>query len=257
MPTREKDTYCVHSVENALALLEVLGEEDGEVTLTRLSERLGVRRASVFRLLATFENRGYVQRRQGSTKYSLGPSAHEIGQKLLSRMELLRKARPVMQVLAREHDEAVYLVFRRQEEALFLDMVDSAQQVKVVPLVGRRFPLGEVAAGRVLGAYADDDNGTIEEREAIRRQGYCLSFNDVGEGVVSVATPLFNGAGKVVAALVLLGPDFRLPPERVEGQLLPALRLAGEVVSSKLGYFKGYARVPEPEREESPEVSGK
>lgn len=253
VPTREKESYSIRSVENALALLEALSEEEENLSLSRLSERMGLNKASVFRLLATFERRGYVERRNGSRDYQLGPTAYEMGQKLLSRMGLLRKARPVMEKLVRECDEAAYLVVRRNDEALFLDMVDNAQQVKVVSLVGRRLPLGACAAGKVFlalspqnekstprpAALSTQSRLTEEEIQWIRHQGACTDRHGAGEGSACLAVPLYGATSELVGVLALIGPEFRMPQERIEKELLPALKAAGEVISSKLG-FLGY-----------------
>ena len=243
MPERAKESYCIHSVENALALLEALCEEEGGLSLSSLSARLGLSKASVFRLMSTFESRGYVERRKGEREYQLGLAAFEVGQRLLSRMALLRQARPVMGQLVRDCDEAVYLVVERQEEALFLDMVDNLQQVKVVSLVGRRFALGACAAGRILLAFsprspATQAQGPDEETLAkIRREGAALDCHGVGEGSACAAVPLFDGRRRIAGALALVGPAFRMTQEKITDELLPPLRTAGEVISSKLGLF--------------------
>jgi len=240
MPGRDKDTYCIQSVENALTLLEALCEEEEEVSLSRLSDRLRMNKANVFRLLATFESRGYVERSQRSSKYRLGPSAYEIGQKFLSRMELLRKARSVMEQLVRECNESIYLAVRCADEVLFLYVVDSIQQVKVASLVGRRFPLASSAAGQVLSAFGVVA-GAVEDvgGAAIRQDGFARDEDVLGEGIASLAVPLIRGSGKVAGALVMVWPDFRVSGEGVERQLVPALKMAGEIVSARLGY-RGY-----------------
>ena len=150
MPSRDKESYSIQAVENALDVLEALSEIDDDVRISQLSEKLAMNKTSVFRLLATFENRGYVEREEQSGKYRLGLSAYEIGQKFLSRMGLLRHAKPLIERLARGCNEAVYVAVRRRKEVLFLDMVDTSQKVKIVSLVGKRFPLETTAAGQVL-----------------------------------------------------------------------------------------------------------
>lgn len=249
MPSRGKDSYSIQSVENALDLLEALCEESDEFRISHLSEKLSMNKTSVFRLLATFEKRGYVEREEGSGKYRLGLSAYEMGQKFLSRMALLRKARPVMEQLVRQCNEAAYLVVRRNDDTLLLDMVDNAQQVKIVSLVGRRFPLPSTAAGRVFLAFdgAPDGNGRLSaaappavDLVAIRQQGICIDRHGVGEGIACTAVPLFNGSGELAGVLALLGPDFRMQVERIEEELLPQLKVAGEIISSKLGYLGHY-----------------
>lgn len=254
MSSREKDSYSIHSVENALDLLEALSEEADEFRISHLSEKLNMNKTSVFRLLATFENRGYVEREEGSGKYRLGLSIYEMSQKFLSRMRLLRKARPVMEQLVRQCNETAYLVVRRNDEVLFLDMVDNAQKVKIVSLVGRRFPLASTAAGKVFLAF-DGTAGTgnrgrtaktafagvaTEVLAAVRQNGTCIDQNGVGEGITCTAAPLFSGNGELAGVLALLGPDFRMPAEKLEHHLLPQLREAGEIISSKLGYVGHY-----------------
>jgi len=240
MPGRDKDTYCIQSVENALTLLEALCEEEEEVSLSRLSERLSMNKANVFRLLATFESRGYVERSQRSSKYRLGPSAYEIGQKFLSRMELLRKARAVMEQLVRECNESVYLAVPCADEVLFLYVIDSIQQVKVASLVGRRFPLATSAAGQVMRVFSlPAGTGADEGGMAIRQAGVSRDDDTLDEGIASLAVPLIRGSGKVAGALVMVWPDFRVPREGVEKQFVPALKMAGEIVSARLGY-RGY-----------------
>lgn len=255
MPGREKDSYSIQSVENALDVLEALCEEGDEVRISRLSEKLGMNKTSVFRLLATFENRGYVERESGSGKYRLGTSAYEMGQKILSRMGLLRKARPVMERLVRECNEAIYIAIRRGEDVLFLDMVDTSHQVKIISLLGKHYPLGATAAGKILlaggigpGMKPGDpppDNqapsfSPQKEISTIRQAGACTDFECLGEGIASVAVPLFSAGGDLPGCLCMVGPDFRMTPERIETEFLPRLKEAGITISSKLGYFGHY-----------------
>ncbi len=249
MATRGKNSYSIQAVDHALDILEALCETGEDVRISHLSEKLGMNKTSVFRLLATFENRGYVERETATGKYRLGLSAYEIGQKLLSRMGLLRMARPVMEQLVRDCNEAVYLAVRRDQEVLFLDLVDTPQQVKIVSLTGRRFPLAETAAGKVILAQGPALPGSSKgestalppgERLAIRQQGICLDYHALGEGVASLAVALFSASGDIPASLCLIGPDFRLTPDRVHKEFRPRLLEAGDTVSSKLGYLGRY-----------------
>lgn len=250
MPTRGKETYSIQSVDNALDVLEALCDEGDEVRISRLSERLGMNKTSVFRLLATFENRGYVEKEKGSGKYRLGLSAYEMGQKFLSRNTLMRKARPVMERLVRECGEAAYLSVRRDTDILFLDLVDSPQQVKIVSLAGRRFPLIQNSAGKTFYAYGsspDPSDGTeplerppLQELLAIQKKGYALGRSEFGEGVSSITVPLLGATGEIHGCLSLIGPEFRLTERKIESIYLPITRDAGETISSKLGFLGKY-----------------
>lgn len=245
MPRRQKDSYSIQSVDNALDVLEALCDEGEEVRISQLSERLGMNKTSIFRLLATFENRGYVEKEQRSGKYKLGLSAYEIGQKFLSRMGLLRKAKPVMEKLARSCNEAIYLAVPSEKEILLLDMVDTTQQVKIIPLLGNRYPITGISAGRVILAHSEARRAlcSLEELAAleadltrIHERGGCSDQGSFGEGIASLAAPLIDAQGNVPGALCMVGPEFRLTGEKVEKDLLPKLIDAGVVISSKLGY---------------------
>ncbi|NOY14386.1 MAG: IclR family transcriptional regulator [Deltaproteobacteria bacterium] len=254
MPTRGKDTYCIRSVENALLLLEALADEDSKCSLSQLSQKLGMTKASLFRLMATFESHGYVERGQGSSEYKLGLAAFEVGQKLLSRMTLLHKTKPVMGQLARQCNETVYLVVQRDDDALFMEMVDNDQKVKVVPLNGRRFPLSRCAAGKVLLAFDENNNERNqqlphlqEELKRCREQGFSLDRDGIGEGSTCIAVPLFDTDGRPCGSLAMVGPTFRMDAERVKKQLLPAIKAAGEMTSARLGYIGFGLKNNEPE----------
>ena len=243
MPSRDKDSYNIRSVENALLLLEALAEEDTQHSLAQLSQRLEMTKASLFRLMATFENHGYVVRGQRSGEYQLGMAAFEVSQKLLSKNELLCKARPIMAQLARQTDETVYLVVQRDMEVLFLDMADNNQKVKVVPLTSQRFPLDGCASGKIFMTFDPANQALVDNRPHLadeinkcRGRLYCIDHNGVGEGSTCMAVPLFRPGQTLAGCLALVAPSFRMAEQRISKELLPALRAAGEMISARLGY---------------------
>ncbi len=249
MPSRDKESYSIQAVENALDVLEALSEIDDDVRISQLSEKLAMNKTSVFRLLATFENRGYVEREELSGKYRLGLSAYEIGQKFLSRMGLLRHSRPVAERLARGCNEAVYIAVRRGKEVLFLDIVETTQKVKIVSLVGNRYPLDTTAAGQVLLAFnnangsqdIDKSQSSINQLAEVSRQGYAQDSNALGDGIASVAAPLFGSGGKLHGVLCIVGPEFRLPKEVIQEQILNPLLDTCGIISSKLGWHSPHS----------------
>lgn len=243
MPSRDKDSYNIRSVENALLLLEALADEESKPSLAQLSERLDMTKASLFRLIATFENHGYIERSKRPGEYQLGIAAFEVSQKLLSKMTLLKKARPAMAQLARQCNETVYLVIQRNHEVLFLEMADNDQKVKVVPLAGQRFNLEDCASGRVFLAFGKNNVARAEEQPqleaeiaACREQQHCVDHNCVGEGSTCIAVPLFKTDEDLAGCLTLVAPSFRTDDSRIEKEILPALKASGEMVSAQLGH---------------------
>lgn len=250
MPSRDKESYSIQAVENALDVLEALSEGEDEVRISQLSEKLSMNKTSVFRLLATFESRGYVEKEPDSGKYRLGLSSYEIAQKLLAKMGLLRHARPVMEQLARECNEVVYLAMVSKQDVLMLDMVDVTQQVKIVSLIGRRYPLADTAAGQVFLAFgnnrtASDRNGwsavLSEQIARVQQQGYCVDSEALGENIASIAAPVLGKGGNAHGVLCLVGPTYRLPEDLLKQRMLQPLLESCRIISSKLGWHSGYS----------------
>ena len=242
MPSRDKESYTIQSVENALDVLEALGEGPDDVRISHLSSRLGLNKTSVFRLLATFERRGYVEKEDRNGTYRLGLTAYEIGQKFLLRMNLLRKAKPMMERLAFRCDEAVYLAVPREDQVLLLDLVDTSQQVTTISLVGQRFPLRETAAGKAILASTSSTIGapgaplTPDENRSIIERGGAIDHGVLGEDIASVAVPVYDTHDAHLGALVVVAPDFRMDADRIQSEILPWLIEAGEITSSRLGH---------------------
>lgn len=256
---RERSTYSVQAVVKAFDLLETLAAEDSSPTVPLLANKLDLSRNKVFRLLATLEEKNLVERDEVTGVYRLGIHAFEMAQHILKSASLIRLAHPVMEELARKHDEAIYITVLNNDEVLFLDMVDSFQQIKTVPLVGRRFPFFTNAAGKAIKAMSSSDvlekfgkrrlskAGIVDvkqleqELDDIRKRGVAVDNGGLGEGICAVAVAIKDYAGKVVGALTLLAPSFRMLQDRVEQEIIPSMLAGAEELSMKFGYAKIHA----------------
>lgn len=252
---REKSLYSVHAVEKAVEMIEVLSHE-ANATLPSLAEGLGLTRNKAFRLLATLENKGLVEREEQTGIYRIALPAAELAQKILKNVNLIKIAHPVMESLARKHDEAVYMTVLCGDDVLFIDMVDSSQQVKAAPLVGERFPFFTNAAGKAIRALESRDilercfrrrskkpslpdrQKLEDELNAIKQRGVAVDIGGLGEGIITVAVAVRDYAGKVVGALTMLGPSFRMITERLEREIIPSLLEEAEILSFKFGYAR-------------------
>lgn len=253
---RSKSSYSVQSVEKALDILELLADDSIDATLPHLAEKLGISRNKAFRLLATLEGRGLVLREEHSGVYRVGFDTVGLAQRFIKGVNLIKHAHPVMEELARRHEEAVYLTVLLGEEILFLDMVDGAQAVKTTPLIGKKFPCLSNAPGKVIKALessdllekffkkgrrkmAPEDLARLEtELGEIRKKGVAIDYDGFGEGVIDVAVAIKDYAGKVIGAITLLGPAFRMFAERIENEIAPSMLEGADMLSLKFGYAK-------------------
>jgi DNA-binding IclR family transcriptional regulator len=248
----ENGPYSVQAVIKAIELLETLAQDGASPTIAVLAQKLELSRNKAFRLLATLEKKGLVERNDEAGTYSLGLQAFEMAQHILKSAHLIRLAHPIMEELARKLDEAIYIAVMSNDEVLFLDMVDSLQQVKAVDLVGKRFPFFTNAAGKVLKSVTSidfrgrgakkrnfpDPQQLEDELYEIRKKGVAVDFGGLGEGLCAVSVVVRDYAGKVVGALTLLAPSFRMLQERLELEIIPSMLISAEELSMKFGYIK-------------------
>lgn len=252
---REEGAYRIDSIESIFAILELLAEDAPGLTAASIAGVLGLSRNKVFRLLSTLENRGFVERDvQGA--YSLGPVAAGLARRLLNRVSIICHARPVLEELARKHGEAVYLTVLKDDEVIFLDMAGYALHEKAASFVGKRFPSLATAAGKAIRALQSRDlleklcggrrkrgrgfdlESLFAELDAIRSKGVAVDAGSLEEGMSSVAAAVRDYAGKVVCALTVLGPSFRMLAGRIEDEIVPSLMEGAELLSMKFGYAK-------------------
>ena len=246
--------YSVKTVDKALELLEILSDYEDGIGLAPLAARVGITRNGTFRILRTMCTKGLVEQDEQNGNYRLGFCSATLGRKLLKNMNVINYAHPVLEDLANRFDEAVYLTVPRDDEVLFLDMVDSRQQIKAAPLLGRLLPFFTNAPGKVMKSLDSRDlierllkrigrkKGALElekldlELNEIRCSGVAIDRGGLGEGIISIAVAIKDYSGKVIGAITLIGPSFRILSERIENEIIPTLKEGADLLSGRFGY---------------------
>lgn len=250
----QKSVHTVQILDKALELLEVLAGSPGHVSLQALTEKVGLTRNKAYRILTTLCQKGLVEKDPGTGGYCLGLSSAALGQKLSRSISLTSYAYPIMEELAKRHDEAVYVTVIRDGDVLFLDMVDCERNIKTTPFVGKQVPFFTTAAGKVMRSLdsrellekilrkrelknvAPDIDTLESELFAIRAKGVAVDSGGLGEGIISVAVAVRDYAGKIVGAITVLGPSFRMLAERLDKEIIPSLVEGAGILSQKFGY---------------------
>jgi DNA-binding IclR family transcriptional regulator len=258
---REKSDYAIQTVTNALRLLEAFEVEE-ELGVTELSHRLDLHKNNVFRLLATLEQKAYVEKSAHSERYRLGPRCLALGQSLGRIHRLVRRARSSLRELARDTSESAHLGVLRDFEVVHLDGEQAERLVQSALRVGRRLPCHCTALGKVLIAFSPADvqeafdrrvigQGRLErhtpvtqvDREkllehlrTVAHQGWASDLEECEPGLCCVAAPVFAAGGDLVAALSVSGPAFRLSRAVLEAEVAPVVVAAAERLSRELGY---------------------
>ena len=250
----------LQSVSRALRAIELIGEA-GELGVTELGRRLGVHKATASRLAATLAEHGFVQRDPDSDRYRLGFRLVALAGAAMADLDLVRAARPVVEDLAERTRETVNVGVLSGDEVIYLDQASGARSIVSVSWVGRRTPLHATAAGKVLLAFADqaerdrllrgalaaltprtivDRRALAEQLGTVRERGYAQTFEELELGLNAIAAPIRGAGRRVVAALSVSGPAFRVRPEDV-ARLGRLVMDAATAASRRLGFAGGIA----------------
>lgn len=228
----------VQSIERAFAVLRALA--GGAAGVTELADRVGLPKSTVSRLLSTLEELGVVEQLEAGGSYRIGTGMREISAATQPGRSLVAAARPQLIELTRLTGEAAGLSVADGAEMLYLDQVNPDTELQVRDWTGTRIPMHAVPSGQVVLADVDDAQvraysaapmasftthtlvqvDELRRRLAdVRRDGYAWAVEEFAPGLSSVAAPVRDPSGAVVAAVHVYGPAYRLPGDRGRAQL--------------------------------------
>jgi len=217
---------AVNLLSKADRVLELLAER-GDMPIAAMIEELDEPRTSVYRLLESMQELGWVDPAPQRGLYRLGLKLFRLGATVSRRFDARQAALPAMERLHEATGETVFLCVRRGYEAVCIERIDGAR-VQVLELaLGGRLPLHVGAAPRALLAFEDEalwdeylyraalntyTDKTLNTPELVRQSlhecvqsGVVISDEDVTIGIASIAAPVFDHTGRVCAALSLAG----------------------------------------------------
>lgn len=246
--------YNIAAVERALALLEAVAAQPG-IGLTELARAVGCTKTLAFRVAATLEARGYLVK-DADKGYTVGYRPLKLVEHMQGADLLLTVSAAAMDALLAETAENVVLTVRDGLESVCVANRQSPQPLRLYAELGRRGPLHVGGGPKVLLAHAPADiraavlagdmraftEATIRDGAQldrvlarIRQCGHNISLGDLDAGAFSIAAPVHDHAGRVVAALSVAGPQSRLTPER-KRTFVALVRGAADDVSARLGW---------------------
>ena len=196
-----------------------------------MARQLDLPKSTTSRILGALERQGLIRR---------GRDGAYIGGEVLMRFAstqnqdaaLIARMRPVLENLAAKTSESVNLAVPGNNELKLIDQVDGQYLLGATNWIGRNVPYHASALGKVLLAFKaaqlpsgnlqSKTNRTItskaqltKELEKVRKVGYAILDNELEEGLVAVAAPVFNHNGSVVAAISISGPDARITKDQL------------------------------------------
>lgn len=218
------------SLEKALHLLNLFTDRHFSLTLEEIAEQSSIPKTTSFRMLASLEEFGYIQKKLNAGKiyYSLGYAFLAKGHIVSNHLDIRDLARNEMRELRDSTDLTVQLAIQDGIYALYIEQFESLSPIRVYPSIGRRVPLYSAACPRVLLAHLSEDEQnhllsrfdykeyttkTLKDGDAVKKNlkevkesGYSMSKGELLAGTVAIAVPLKNPlTDEVMAALSIIG----------------------------------------------------
>jgi DNA-binding IclR family transcriptional regulator len=249
--------YQVQVLDRALGILDLLADESPELGPSEVSERTGLHKSTVHRLLQVLERHRLIEKKAQNGKYRLGLKLFELGSKAVAQINLRECALPYLERLVLETGETAHICVLDGDRMLSIANVESPRTLRTPSTVGRRTPLHCTSVGKALLAFLpeDEQNELIKKLELtaytrhtltkparlkaelklIRQLGYAMDDEEIEEGLRCIGAPVMDHSGRVVAAMSIAGPAFRLTENRIPAVARSVIRAANEL-SIELGY---------------------
>ncbi|NND43452.1 MAG: IclR family transcriptional regulator [Silicimonas sp.] len=235
----EQDTRIPTNLRTLL-VLEILGKSDRAMTASQINEGLGLPKQTVHRLCATLEREGFLQRQGNSKRYQVARRSRELGVGLLSNSRHNIARRQILTDVSRQVRETVNFVVPEADGMRYLDRVETDWPFQIQLPIGTHVPYHCTASGkcflasltptarrslvsslrleRLTPASRTEPEELMADLARISRRGYSLDEEEFIEGMVAIAVPVFDNAGRFVAALAFHGPTQRLTIDGIVAQ---------------------------------------
>jgi len=253
------------SLVKALAVIETLGSSPRPLTAFQLNHTLKLTRPTVYRILKTLAQHGFVTREEGEASYRLSFKLLDLGQRVLERTDLLEVARPALRKLGTHCHETVHLAVPEDGRMVYLDKLEGSGPFCTNSRLGRSVPMHCTALGKSILAFLPPQKtravlmrhgmprhtprtivalSTMEREFArIRRQGYAIDDVEFEDGVRCVGAPIFDHRGTPIAAISVSAPLSRMPLARTH-EVGAMVRDGVASISRAMGWGSGASRHP-------------
>ena len=220
------------ALEKALVILEIVTDQPQPIGLPDLNARTGMPRQTLHRLLKQLEAERLILRDPKRARYSVGPRLARLSLNTLLSSNNSAPVRSVLQTLVASIQETCNLGVLDGMEFLYLERIESNWTLRVSLQAGSRVPAYGSAGGKILLALLPEDlrrrlitaaplrahtPNTITDPDkleahlaAIREAGYAKNDQEATVGIVGLAVPVVDGAGKPIAALAVHAPAARV-----------------------------------------------
>jgi IclR family pca regulon transcriptional regulator len=264
MSNDTKNRYHIEALGRGLRILEAFTETAPSLSLTELAQAVDLDKSTVFRFAHTLEALGYLYRDAESKRYRPGVRILRLGMAALNSLGLQDLAGPFLKALSLESGETTNMSVRDGSEIVYIARNPTQQIVNINLHVGSRLPVYCTSMGKAQlidlsrqelvallgrGPFAARAPNTIThldqllaELESVRHGGYAINDEELATGLRSVAAPVRDGLGQIVAAINVSVPGLRVSRRELEVRLAPMLIRTAHDICAALGAAPGPRR---------------
>ncbi len=254
MPGDASTGTFLQGLERGLAVIRAFSTEAPSLTLSEVARAVGITPATARRILLTLEELGYV--RSDNRRFSLTPRVLALGWAYLSSLDLGELAGPFMEELSAKTRESCSIATLDLPDIVYVARVPTSRIMTVALGVGARLPAYPTSMGRVLLSALPDEDLTayLETLQAepltdrtltapddlrasiaqARVDGYALVDQELELGLRSIAAPIHNSRGRIIAALNVSAHASRSTPTSLCEEFLPHLQEAATQITTAL-----------------------
>lgn len=246
----------LQTVERALQLLEILAEHPRGMQPKEIEEVLELNKVTVHRLLATLENRGFVER-VGNT-YVIGLKVVELSSMKLNNVELKTEAAPFLRELVSRVGLPVQMAILEGIEAVFIEKIEHRNSFRMYSQIGKRIPVYASGVGKVLLLQETDEaikqklegvkfdtftsktpkdvEELLEAIKVARKKGYAVDNEEHEKGIFCVAAPIYDYRDKIIAA-ISVGDNKQQFIKATNAKQIELITQTAREISRRLGYL--------------------
>jgi IclR family KDG regulon transcriptional repressor len=254
-PPRLRPKARLSSVANAIRVVKAFSDDEFELGISRLANRLGLAKSTVHRLATTLIDAGVLEQNPETGKYRLGLLVFELGSLVRRKIDVYNEAKPWLFALRDQTGETVHLAVLGRQGLVYINFIESQKAIRMSSGLGQRKPLHCTAEGKALLAFQPsevieraiaagldrltprtitDPAALRDELAVVRARGYATDDEECEPGMRCIAAPVRDDSGVVSAAVGIAGPVQRLTKKMLLSHA-PALVNAVASISQRLG----------------------
>lgn len=255
------DRNVITSLLHGLSVLEAVASHNEDISLATLATMVGLKKTSTWRLVHTLVRMGYVRQDPKTRSFRPAPRVLSLGYGYFDGLDLKQLSAPFLQDLATRCNETVNLAVLDGDELVYIERIRTTQIININLHVGSRLPLYNTSLGRALicempevwlreymGRLRIDQrakeylsrgkNSLLARLEEARRLKFSFNDEELVKGLQSIATPIRDSSGEIIAALGIAVPSSRATAAELRRNFVTELLATAASISAALGHRK-------------------